>query len=249
MNVVIKTEKEIKIMREGGRILAGILKSVVDQVKPEVSTLELDIHARDLCKKNKVKPAFLGYRDYPAVVCVGVNDTVVHGIPSKDEILNEGDIISIDMGIIYKDFYSDHAVTVGVGKISKNAEKLINATSDCLSCAIKQSLPGNTIGDIGYTIQSVAKLAGFSVVRQMVGHGIGRNLHEDPQVPGFGEKGKGLKLKEGMTIAIETIINEGKGEIRFLNDGWTTKTIDGKLSALFEHTVVVKAGGAQILTK
>lgn len=236
-------------MREGGRMLADIMREIVSNAKVGNSTLGLDKIANDLCKKNKVKPAFLGYMDYPATACFGVNDTVVHGIPSKDEILNEGDIISIDMGIIYKDFYSDHAVTVGIGDIPENAQRLINTTKNCLDTAVEKATAGNKIGDIGFTIQSIAELAGFSVVKQMVGHGVGRNLHEDPQIPGFGNRGEGLELKEGMTIAIECIINEGDEGIKFLDDGWTTKTDDGKLSALFENSIAINKNKAEVLTK
>lgn len=249
MSVKIKSAEEIKIMRKAGKILSLIRNEIVSNVRPGISTYELDEIANKLCKEKSVKPAFLRYSGYPATACLGVNDTVVHGIPSKEEILEEGDIISVDMGVIYKDYYSDHAVTVGVGEISENAQKLVNATKDCLYSAIKQAKAGNTIGDIGFAIQSVAELAGFSVVKQMVGHGIGRELHEDPQVPGFGNRGEGLELKEGMTIAIEAIINEGDMGIRLLEDGWTTKTIDGKLSALFEHSVLIFKNKAEILTE
>lgn len=249
MAISIKKEKEISIMRQAGKILDRITKGLVEKVKAGVSTLDLDQFANDLCKKNNVKPAFLGYRDYPATACFGVNSVVVHGIPCEEEVLRGGDIISVDMGIIYKGFYSDKAVTVGVDRIERNAQKLINCTRDALYAAIRQVREGNTIGDLGFAIQSVAELAGFSVVRRMVGHGIGRNLHEEPQIPGFGERGEGIELKEGMTLAIEAIINEGDSEIRFQDDGWTTKTQDGKLSALFEHTVAVRKSGSEILTK
>jgi methionyl aminopeptidase len=248
MAIVIKSEEDIRLMKWSGKILSSIIREVCDSIEEGITTLELDKKAFDLCKKNKVKPAFLGYMGYPATLCLGVNDTVVHGIPSKDEVLKTGDILSVDMGVIYKGFYSDMAVSVGVGKIGKEAERLINATKDCLFAGIRQSKSGNTVGDIGHAIESVASLAGFSVVREMVGHGIGRNLHEDPQIPGFGEPKEGIKLQEGMTIAIEAIINEGDSAIRFLDDGWTTKTRDGKLSALFEHSVVVRKGKAEILT-
>jgi len=248
MAITIKNTDEINIMKEGGKILYGIVEDIKSKARVGISTYQLDQRAFDLCKENKVKPAFLHYRGYPATLCVGVNDVVVHGIPSKDEILADGDIISIDMGIIYKEFYTDMAVTVGVGAINKKAERLINCTKECLQAAILKSKGGSTIGDIGYEIQSIAELSGFNVVRQMVGHGIGRNLHEDPQIPGFGNLKEGIKLSEGMTLAIEAIINEGDCSIKFLEDGWTTKTIDGSLSALFEHTVVVKEDAAEILT-
>lgn len=249
MSINIKNEKEIALMREGGHLLSQIVSDVAGKVSSGVSTQELDELAKDLCRKSKVKPAFLMYRGYPAALCLGVNDTVVHGIPSSKEVLKNGDIISVDMGIIYKNFYSDMAITVPVGKVSDGATRLINATRDALFAGIKQAKEGRTIGDIGYAIQSIAEIAGFSVVRQMIGHGIGRSLHEDPQIPGFGEKGEGIRLKKGMVLAIEAIINEGSSEIRFLDDKWTTKTSDGKLSALFEHTVVVGEQEASILTR
>ena len=249
MGISIKTDFEIGIMREAGRILANIVKELVRNIKEGYSTYKIDINANDLCKRNNVKPAFLGYRDYPSTACLGVNDTVVHGIPGEEEILRNGDILSVDMGIIYKGYYSDMAVTVGVGKISKIARKLIDVTRDCLYSAIDVTKAGNTIGDLGFAIQSTAERAGFNVVREMVGHGIGRELHEEPRIPGYGTPGEGIELKAGMTLAIEAIINEGGREIKFLDDGWTTKTVDGKLSALFEHTVVVGKRAAKVLTK
>jgi methionyl aminopeptidase len=232
MVVRIKTEEEISIMRKGGKILANIFREVIASTKEGISTYKLDQLTYDLCKKNKVEPAFLGYRDYPSVGCFGVNDTVVHGIPSKTEILKSGDIVSIDIGIIYRNFYVDRAVTVGVGKISVETESFIQTTRNCLYFAIKQTRDGNHIGDLGNAIETVAKSRGFSVVKEMVGHGIGRDLHEEPQIPGFGNPGEGVELKEGMTLAIEAIINQG----------------DGKLSALYEHTVVIREDGAEILT-
>lgn len=248
MGISIKSEDEIEIMRQAGEILALIEEEVASLVNEGVSTYWLDQRARELYKKHDVKPAFLNYRGYPATTCFGVNDVVVHGIPSREEVLKDGDIVSIDMGLIYKGYYSDRAVTVKVGEISQEAEKLINITRDCLYAAIGQAVTGNRIGDISNAIQTLAEMAGFSVVKQLVGHGIGKNLHEEPQIPGFGEGGTGEELREGMTFAIETIINEGRDEINFLEDGWTTKTVDGKLSALFEHTIVVREGKAEILT-
>lgn len=245
----IKERLKIEKMRKGGKILAKIVKEIVVSIAEGVSTYKLDVLALDLCKKYNVKPAFLHYKGYPATACFGVNDTVVHGISSKNEVLKKGDIISVDMGVIYKGYYTDKAVTVGVGKISKEASRLINATRDCLYAAIRKVKAGNTIGDLGHAIQSVAELAGFSVVKQMVGHGVGKALHEEPKIPGFGNPDEGVELKKGMTLAIEAIINQGKDGIRFLSDGWTTKTIDGKLSAIFEDTVLVKKKGAEVLTR
>jgi len=249
MNISIKSEEEIEIMRSGGRILFRCLDHVLKDVSPGVSTYDLDFTARSFCKKNNVRPAFLGYQDYPSTMCIGVNDIVVHGIPSKKEILKEGDVVSLDMGIIYKDFYVDKAVTVGVGKISKESKRLIEATEQCLLDAVMMAVDGNTIGDIGHSIEFQAKSQGYSVVKQMVGHGIGHALHEDPQIPGFGNSGEGIILKSGMTLAIEAIINQGDEAIRFMNDRWTTKTRDGKLSALFEDTIVVRDSISEMLTR
>ncbi|MBU0976445.1 MAG: type I methionyl aminopeptidase [Patescibacteria group bacterium] len=249
MTVRIKNKNEIEIMRQGGIILSGILEELAKKARIGVSTVELDTLAGDLCKKNNVRSAFLGYRNYPAVGCFGLNDTVVHGIPSKSEILSDGDILSIDMGIVLEEYCSDMAVTKGIGDINESAAKLISVTRQCLYNSIEKAVLGNKIGDISNAIQNTAEIAGFSVVREMVGHGIGKELHESPQIPGFGDKGQGLDLEEGMILAIEAIINEGAPGINFLEDGWTTKTMDGKLSALFEHTVLVTGKGPEILTK
>ncbi len=249
MGVILKSQDEIKIMAEAGKILSDIEEEIADLVEIGISTEELDQKANDLCKKNNVKPAFLGYRGFPKTLCVGVNDVVVHGIPSESEVLEEGDIISIDMGVIYEDYYSDRAVTVGVGEISKEASKFLEISKEALYKAIKEATVRKTLGDIGNAIQTTLNQGGYSVVRQMVGHGIGKNLHEEPHVPGFGTPGEGMKLESGMTIAIEIIANEKGSEIVFEKDGWTTRTKDGSLSALFEHTIAVTEKEALILTK
>lgn len=242
-----RDEDKIAKMREGGKILAEILKEVLDDVVPGVTTAELDAKAEKLCKSHKVKPAFKGYQDYPAVLCVGPNDIVVHGIPD-DTALEEGDIVSVDIGLIYKDVYSDMARTVAVGDISTSARKFIRTVGKALENAISVAKPGNTIGDIGYAISSTVEEKGYSVVREMVGHGIGYALHEDPSVPGYGEPGTGAVLYDGQTLAIEAIINEGTSEISISDDdGWTSRTKDGKLSALFENTIVV-SDKSEILT-
>lgn len=248
-SIKLKTKNEVDIIRQGGKVLAATMEKLIVATKAGVLTGELNVFAGELCSQYKVTPAFLGYRGYPANICIGVNDTVVHGIPSKNEILKKGDIVSLDFGIIHKDYYSDMAVTIGIGQISKAGQKLIQVTRDALNAGIKQATSGNTIGDIGFAIDSTVRKGGFSVVRQMVGHGIGQNLHEDPYVPGYGNKGEGQVLRDGMVIAIEAIINEGKEAINFLEDGWTTKTADGKLSAIFEHTVAIGGRQAEILTK
>jgi methionyl aminopeptidase len=231
--------KKIEKMREGGQLTADILRQVLDRVKPGITTLELDEFAEALCKKNNVVPAFKGYRGFPAVLCVGPNDNVVHGIPNKSA-LKEGDIISVDFGIIYEDYYLDMARTVSVGGIGDSTQTFVDTVKLALEKAVKLAIPGNTIGHLGNAIESTVKQAGYSVVREMVGHGVGENLHEDPSIPGYGKPGRGPKLKKGQTIAIEAIINQGGPEIDLSKeDNWTTKTKDGKLSALFENTVAV----------
>lgn len=245
--MMTRDEKKITKMREGGRILAGILKEILDDVTPGVSTGELDAKAEKLCLSHKVKPAFKGYQEYPAVICVGPNDVVVHGIPDET-VLEEGDILSIDIGIIHKDVYVDMARTVPVGTISKSKMKFIKTSQKALKNGISVAKPGNTIGDIGHAISSTVEEKGYSVVREMVGHGIGYALHEDPSVPGYGEPGTGEILYDGQTLAIEAIINEGMPEITVsAADGWTSRTKDGKLSALFENTIVV-SNKSEILT-
>lgn len=229
---------KIQKMREGGKIIVEILQQLLDAVKPGVTTNSIDGFAETLCRQHDVIPAFKGYMGYPATVCVGPNDIVVHGIPNEKE-LQEGDIISVDFGIKYEGVCLDMARTVAVGKISSDARKFIKTTRKALERAIKQAKPGNTIGDIGHEIQSTVEKKGYSVVREMVGHGIGEKLHESPMIPGYGDPGTGDKLYEGQTIAIEAIINQGKKDIKIEKDGWTARTKDGKLSALFENTVLV----------
>ena len=249
MSIDIKGKDEIEKMRNGGEILAQIMSNLLTKVDECVSTQDIENEAEALFKSKNVIPAFKGYKGYPAIGCFGLNDVVVHGFPSDKDILKEGDILSIDMGLIYEGYYADMAVTKGIGTISENAERLINSTSMALKNAITRAKAGNTIGDIGSAIQSTVELSGFSVVKQMVGHGIGKALHEEPQIPGYGVEGEGIKLEEGMTLAIEAIINEGESDIVFEKDGWTTRTRDGKLSALFEHTVLVRKKDCSILKK
>lgn len=230
---------KIQKMRQGGKIIVEILRQLLAGVHPGITTKELDASADLLCRKHNVVPAFKGYQGYPAIICVGPNDVVVHGIPD-DKPLVEGDILSVDFGIIYEGVYLDMARTIGVGKITAQAKKFINTTRDSLEKACKQAKLGNSIGDIGYAIQSTVEKEGYSVVREMVGHTIGYKLHEDPMIPGYGRKGEGKRLYEGQTVAIEAIINQGTPEINISKkDGWTARTNDGKLSALFENTVLV----------
>ena len=236
-------------MKSGGSVLYEILNTLAESVKPGITTLELDSKAGDLCKKHNVIPAFKGYQGYQANICTGIDDVAVHGIPSSEEYIIEGQIISLDMGIIYQDYYLDSATTVPVGKVDETAIRLLETTKLALSKSIELSIEGNTIGDIGFAIQTIAELAGFNVITQMTGHGIGRSLHEEPYIPCFGKQGQGTVLKEGMTIAIEPMINEGASEIEILEDGWTTLTVDGKRSAIFEHTIAVGKNKAKILTR
>ncbi len=237
-----------KFMRKAGSITALILKKVCSEAKKGVSLQELDQYAEGLCKENDVKPAFKGYEGFPSTICVGLNDVVVHGIPN-DYKLQDGDIVSIDFGVIYKDkAYGDSAYTVIVGETDEETQKFVDTVKTSLYAAIKQAIPGSHIGDIGYAIQTTVEEKGYSVVREMTGHGIGFNLHEEPFIPGYGEKGRGYELYQGQTIAIESIINQGSAEIDFGDDGWTTTTKDGKLSVLFEHTILVDKK-PEILTK
>jgi len=250
----LKSKSEIEIMRESGKILAEILRLLASKVEPGISGDELEKIAEREVKKYGVIPSFKNYViskniiPFPAMICLSINDEIVHGFPSK-KIIKEGDIVGIDMGVKYKGFHSDSAVTIGAGKISAKAQKLIKITKESLVKGIEQVKPGNRIGDIGFAMQKYAEKNGFSVVRNLVGHGVGRSIHEPPEVPNFGKKGTGLKLCSGMTFAIEPMLNEGNYYIKCDKDGWTIRTTDGKLSAHFEHTVAVMENGCEILTK
>ncbi len=246
--IVLKSEKDLDKMREAGRILARVMNKVKEVIRVGISTAEIDNLARDFIKQENASPAFLGYRGYPAAICTSVNEEVVHGIPGK-KILSEGDIISLDLGIKHEDFFSDIAVTVGVGKIDPRAKKLIQVTMDSLKEGIKAAKPGNHVGDISSVIQRYIEGNSFSVVRQFVGHGIGRNLHEEPELPNFGRQGNGDILRPGMVIAIEPMVNMGTWECEVLDDGWTAVTKDNRLSAHFEHTVAITEQGPEVLTK
>lgn len=232
-------EAKIKKMEVAGKICSDILEELVAQCKPGASLLDIDGHAFDLAKSNGVTSAFLGYQGFPANCCMGVNDVVVHGIPTDYE-LKDGDLISIDYGVKYMDVFSDMSVTVPVGDIPKEVMRLIQSTREATLAGIKMAKPGNSTGDIGHAMQSVVESNGFSVVREFVGHGIGYSIHEDPYIPGYGEPGAGERLYKGQTLAIEAIVNQGSNEVVIdADDGWTTYTKDGMLSALFEHTIVV----------
>ena len=228
--------------------MAAIMERLKEVIQPGITTAEIDISAEDLILREKAIPAFKGYRGYPAVTCISPNAVVVHGIPGKKQ-LSEGDIISIDLGLSYKDYFSDAAFTVGLGKINPKAQKLIEVTRDSLTAGIKAAQAGNHLGDISSAVQKHVEKNGFSVVRQFVGHGIGRNLHEEPELPNFGRAGQGEVLKPGMVLAIEPMVNMGSWECEILDDGWTAVTRDGKLSAHFEHTVAITENGPEILTR
>lgn len=246
--IYLKSEKEISLMKVAGEIAAEALAKVFDSIEPGISTKALDTIARNFIVKKGARPAFLGYMGYPASICVSLNDEVVHGIPSESRLIQEGDLVSVDLGVEYNGYYGDIAASVVVGKGSPVAQRLVEVTKRSLFEGIKKAVAGNRLFDISAAIQKTAEEAGFSVVRQYVGHGIGKKLHEEPQVPNFGPAGGGILLKPGLTIAIEPMVNEGTYEVYTLRDGWTVKTKDGKLSAHFEHTVAITEDGPVILT-
>jgi len=245
--IFYKTEEEIELIKQSGDVLGRAHAEVAKNIKPGIKTLELDRIAYQFIVENGGKPSFKGYRGYPATLCISVNDQVVHGIPGE-YTLKEGDVVSIDCGVILKGFHSDSAYTYPVGTVSDETTKLLKVTKESLFLGIEQSVSGNRIGDIGFAIQTYVEKQGFSVVRELVGHGVGKNLHEEPEVPNFGKRGKGVKLHDGMVIAIEPMVNEGRKGVIQEADGWTIRTADRKPSAHFEHTVVIKKGKAEILT-
>ncbi len=243
----IKSKDEINKMVKAGSIVKNLLNEITYMIKPGITTLELDKFAENYIIESGAIPGFKGLYGFPATICVSINEEVVHGIPSN-RILNDGDIIGIDVGSIYDGFYGDHAKTYPVGNISNNKKKLIKVTKECLDKGIKEAVPGKTIGDIGFAIQSHAESFGFGVVKELVGHGIGKKLHEEPQIPNYGKKGTGPIIKEGMCFAIEPMINFGSDEIYTKSDNWTVCTKDGKPSAHFEHTITIDKDGPKILT-
>jgi methionyl aminopeptidase len=249
----IKTAEEIEIIAEGGKILHEILENTARLVKPGVSTFVLNEFAENAIVKSGGRPSFLHYgpkkNPFPAGLCTSINDVIVHGIPSKEAILKQGDIVGLDIGMEYKGLYTDHAITVAVGQPAENIKKLLEATKKCLDLAIKEVRPGARIGDISYAIQSYAEKNGFSAVRDLVGHGVGYEVHEDPAIPCFGKKGTGEFLREGMVLAIEPMLCTGEYFVNIDCDGWTIRTADGGLSAHFEHTLAVTKNGARILTQ
>ncbi len=253
--IIYKSRDEIDKMRRAGRIVGGTIDRVVGAVKPGVTTAELDAVADAYIREQGAKPSFLGYggsstrKAFPAVICTSLNEEIVHGIPSPKRVVAEGDILSLDFGAIWEGFHADSAVTVIVGDPpSAEAEKLVRVTEDALEAGISQIRPGARLSDIGAAVQQVAEGAGFSVVREYVGHGIGRAMHEDPQIPNYGKPGRGVPLKPGLVVAVEPMVNVGDWSTRVLADDWTVVTEDGSLSAHFEHTIAVTEDGHEILT-
>ena len=247
MPIIIKSDDEIALMREAGRIVAEVLELLAAEVRPGLIVKTLDRIVEDEYRRRRVVPTFLGYLGYPARVCVSVNDEIVHGIPGE-RVLREGDIVSIDLGATYQGFVADSALTVGVGQIDRKAQQLIDVTYQALREGIRAARPGARLGEVSHAIQTHAEPHGFSVVRKYVGHGVGREMHEEPQVPNFGPPDRGPVLRKGMVLALEPMVNMGSYETRERDDGWTVSTLDGSLSAHFEHTIAVTDGEPEILT-
>ncbi len=246
--IVLKTTRELSIMREACRISAGALQLVGKSIEPGITTGELDAIAEKYILKEGGKPNFKGISGYPATACISINNEVIHGIPSKKRKIVAGDIVSVDLGASFEGYNGDNAATFAVGDVSDEAKRLMDATRESLMEGIHAARAGGRIGDIGHAIQAYVEARGFSVVRDFVGHGVGTKLHEAPEVPNYGTPGKGIRLLPGMTIAIEPMINAGKAGVRTLSDGWTVVTNDGSLSAHFEHTIAITSDGPQIMT-
>jgi methionyl aminopeptidase len=247
--IIYKSSDEVDRMRAAGRIVAATIDTVLGAVRPGVSTADLDRVAEDFIRERDATPSFKGYRGFPASICASLNDEVVHGIPSTKRILKEGDVLSLDFGAVWEGYHADSAVTVFVGEPpSAEAEKLVRVTEDALEAGISQIRPGGRLSDISHAVQQVVEGAGFSVVREYVGHGIGRSLHEDPQIPNFGLPGRGPELRPGLMVAVEPMVTMGDWRTRVLADDWTVVTADGSLAAHFEHTIAVTEGGHEVLT-
>lgn len=247
--IPIKSEEEIKILGEANKIVARILKSIKAIVKPGISTRELELFAEDLIKKAGAISAFKGYHNYPASICTSINEEVVHGIPSEKRILKSGDIVSIDSGVKFKNYYGDATITCPVGEIDNDTKELIDITEKSLYKGIEKAKAGNYLFDISWAIQSFVENNGYGVIRDFVGHGIGRQLHEEPQIPNFGKPCTGPLLKEGMVFAIEPMVSQGTWEVEVLSDGWTVVTLDNSLACHFEHTIAIMKNGPVILSK
>ena len=243
----LKSKREIEIIKENGKIVADTLGFLGDKMRPGMKTRELDLLAERFIKRHKAIPAFKGYRGFPSNICVSINNEIVHGIPGE-RILKEGDLVSIDLGVLKDGYYADGAFTFPLGQVKVEVKELIKVTQDALDCGIQSAVAGRNLSDISHTIQSHVEKNGYSVVRDLVGHGIGKHMHEEPQVPNFGKPGEGPILKEGMVLAIEPMVNSGSFEIKTLDDEWTIVTADGSLSAHFEHTIAITENGALILT-
>jgi methionyl aminopeptidase len=245
----LKSAKEIEIMRGPSKIVAEILLELREIAREGATTADIDKVAEELTLKKKAKPAFKGYRGFPASLCISVNEQVVHGIPSSKRTLKNGDIVGLDFGVIYDGYYGDSAMTVAIGPIPPEVERLVKVTEQCLYRAIEQAIPGNFISDVSAAVQRLAESNNYGIVREFCGHGIGRSLHEDPPVLNYVQNGKGPKIKPGLVIAIEPMINLGTDKVKILEDGWTVVTADGKPSAHFEHTIAITQNGPEILTK
>ena len=248
MAVSVKSHREIELMREAGKILGTVLNNLTKEIKPGMSTWHIDKMGEDMIRSFDCVPSFLGYGGYPASICVSINDEVVHGIPSKKRIVKEGDIVSLDAGVIYKGYQSDAARTVGVGQISDEAAQLIEVTRQSFFEGIKFAKAGNHLNDVSKAIGAYAAKFNYGIVRDLVGHGIGTHLHEDPQIPNFPQKRRGIKLMPGMTLAIEPMINLGRADVAWEDDEWTVVTMDGSLSAHYENTILITDGEPEILT-
>ncbi|MFU0827055.1 MAG: type I methionyl aminopeptidase [Lachnoclostridium sp.] len=248
MSVIIKSEKEIELMREAGRILAIVHEELEKFLRPGISTLEIDKKANEIIRSYGCIPSFLNYNGFPASICVSINDQVVHGIPNKNTFLKDGDIVSLDAGVIYKGYQSDAARTWAIGEVSEEAAKLIKVTEQSFYEGIKYAKAGNHLNDISGAIQDYVESFGFSVVRDLVGHGIGKNMHEEPQIPNFRQKGRGIRLEAGMTLAIEPMVNMGRCDVCWEDDDWTVVTEDGSLSAHYENTILITDGEPEILS-
>lgn len=248
MAIILKTAEQIRLMKEAGRITGEAILKARDVIRPGVSTWEVDRVIHDYIVKCGAKPSFLGYAGFPGSACVSVNSEVIHGIPSRKRILEEGDLVKVDVGALYRGYHGDSAKTFAVGRVTPEAERLIERTRECFYRGVAKAVAGNRIGDVGHAVQTCAEEAGFSVVREYVGHGVGSQLHEEPNVPNYGTEGRGCRLYAGMTIAIEPMVNAGGAGVRVLPDGWTVVTSDGRLSAHYEHTVAVTDDGPVLLT-
>lgn len=247
--IVLKTAKELHAMRDAGRITAGALKAAGDAIRPGMTTKALDEVMHKFILSKGAKPSFLGYGGFPGCACISINDEVIHGIPSHDRVIHEGDIVSVDVGAYYEGYHGDSAFTFAVGEVSDDAKKLLEATQASLIAGIAAAKPGARLGDVSHAVQATIEPYGYGIVKKFVGHGVGRDLHEAPDVPNYGEAGRGVRLTAGMTIAIEPMINLVGEDVTILKDGWTVKTVSKSLSAHFEHTIAITPDGAEILTK